>query len=59
MKICQTIHEVLAPIQSNMTVFVHGAAATPITILKALTLEAARLNNVELFTRWSIYSARP
>jgi 4-hydroxybutyrate CoA-transferase len=48
MKICQTIHEVLAPIQSNMTVFVHGAAATPTTILKALTLEAARLNNVEL-----------
>ena len=51
MKSCQTINEVLAPIQSNITIFVHGAVATPITILKALTLEAARLHNVELITR--------
>jgi 4-hydroxybutyrate CoA-transferase len=48
MKICQSINEVLEPIQSNMTVFVQGAAATPITFLKALTLEAPRLKNVEL-----------
>lgn len=48
MKTCTSISEFLSPIQSNMTVFVHGAAATPITLLKALTLEAARLKNVEL-----------
>ena len=28
-------------------------------ILKVLTLEAARLKDVELITSWSIYSARP
>jgi 4-hydroxybutyrate CoA-transferase len=48
MKICSSINEFFAPIKSNMTVFVHAQAATPITLLKALVLEAPRLKNVEL-----------
>ncbi len=41
-------HEAVKHIQSNHRVFVHGAAATPNTLLKALTEDAARLSNVEL-----------
>lgn len=48
MKKCSTFANFLSPIQSNMTVFVHGAAATPITLLQELTKEAYRLKNVEL-----------
>ena len=48
MKICQNTSEFFSAIQSNSTVFIHGQAATPVTLLKALTLEAPRLKNVEL-----------
>ncbi len=48
MKICQNTTEFFSVLQSNSTVFVHGQAATPITLLKALTQEAPRLKNVEL-----------
>ena len=62
MKTCTSISDFLSPVQSNMTVFVHGAAATPISLLKALTLEAPRLNNVEfihLHTEGEAPYARP
>lgn len=48
MKTCQSLNNFFSPIQSNMTVFIHGAAATPISLLESLMLEAPRLKNVEL-----------
>ncbi|MFZ4713753.1 MAG: acetyl-CoA hydrolase/transferase family protein [Bacteriovoracaceae bacterium] len=48
MKICQSFSETFAAIESNMTVFVHGAAATPIKLLQSLVLESPRLKNVEM-----------
>lgn len=41
-------HEALSLISSGHRVFVHGAAATPSVLLKALIEEAPRLSNVEL-----------
>lgn len=40
--------DVIRHIQSNHRVFVHGGAATPIALIKALALQADRLTNVEL-----------
>lgn len=48
MKICKSLNEVLSPIKSDMTVFVHAAAATPEYLLAGLIEEAPRLKNVEL-----------
>lgn len=45
---CNHPHEVLGLIQSHHRVFVHGAAATPTVLLKALVEEAPRLAGVEL-----------
>lgn len=45
---CRYPHEALSLIQSHQRVFIHGAAATPSVLLKALVEEAPRLENVEL-----------
>jgi len=45
---CVSPHEALRLIQSQHRVFVHGAAATPNVLLKALAEEAHRLTDVEL-----------
>jgi 4-hydroxybutyrate CoA-transferase len=47
MKLVNNYSELLKPIQSNMTVFIHGQAATPMTLINNLVLEAPRLKNVE------------
>jgi acyl-CoA hydrolase len=44
----QTATEALQHIQSNQRVFVHGSAATPVHLLKALLAERERLHHVEL-----------
>lgn len=43
-----TPDDAIAPIQSGMRVFVHGSAATPLTLLNALQNQYERLSNVEL-----------
>lgn len=48
MKICSTLKEALAPIESNQSIFVHAGAATPQFLLNGLVAEAPRLKNVEL-----------
>ncbi|MBS1972605.1 MAG: acetyl-CoA hydrolase/transferase family protein [Bdellovibrionales bacterium] len=45
---CRYPHEALSLIQSHHRVFIHGAAATPSVLLKALVEEAPRLEDVEL-----------
>ncbi|MEW6057628.1 MAG: acetyl-CoA hydrolase/transferase C-terminal domain-containing protein [Bdellovibrionota bacterium] len=49
MKKYQNAKDAIAAIQSNQRIFVHGAAATPSRLLKALVEDASRLRNVELF----------
>jgi acyl-CoA hydrolase len=44
----QSAREALQHIQSNQRVFVHGSAATPVHLLKALLAERERLHHVEL-----------
>jgi acyl-CoA hydrolase len=48
MKLCHSVSEVLAPVQSNQTVFVQAGAATSEFLLDGLVKEASRLKNVEL-----------
>lgn len=48
MKLCKTLTEVLAPLHSHSTVFIHGGAATPNALIQGLVNEAPRLKNVEL-----------
>lgn len=48
MKICKSIQEALATVESHQTVFVHAGAATPQVLLDGLLEEAYRLTNVEL-----------
>lgn len=43
-----TAAEAIACIKSNDSVFVHGASATPVTLLDALAANAAQLQNVTL-----------
>ncbi len=43
-----TLHEAISLIQSNSRVFVHGSAATPLALLRALANRASELRNVEL-----------
>lgn len=45
---CLSAKEALSLVQSHHRVFVHGAAATPTVLLKALIEEASRLRGVEL-----------
>lgn len=45
---CKTPKEALSLIASGHRIFVHGAAATPRTLLKALEEESSRLSDVEL-----------
>lgn len=45
---CKYPHEALSLISSRQRVFVHGAAATPSILLRALAEEAFRLEDVEL-----------
>ncbi|MEO7263608.1 MAG: acetyl-CoA hydrolase/transferase C-terminal domain-containing protein [Ferruginibacter sp.] len=42
--------EALSVIQSNQRVYIHGSAHTPTLLLKHLTLEAHRLQNVEIIS---------
>lgn len=48
MKLCSTLNEALAEVQSDQTIFVHAGAATPEFLIKGLIEEAPRLRNVEL-----------
>lgn len=43
-----TLKEAVALIQSDSRVFVHGSAATPLALLRALSERASELRNVEL-----------
>ncbi len=44
----QTAEEALSYIRSNMRVFVHGSAMTPLYMMRELAKQSYRLNNVEL-----------
>lgn len=48
MKLCSSFKEALSAIKSNSTIFVHGAAATPIEMLKVFSQEYADLKNIEM-----------
>lgn len=48
MKICPSFEEALKVIPSHSTVFVHGAAATPVEMLRVLTANSAHLRDVEM-----------
>ncbi len=48
MKIVKNFPELFSAIQSNMSVFIHGQAATPITLVNELMKESERLKNVEI-----------
>jgi acyl-CoA hydrolase len=48
MKSFKTAEEALELVQSGDRVFVHGSAATPQTLLQALTVHASRLRSVEI-----------
>lgn len=48
MKLCKSLTEVLSPLHSHSTVFIHGGAATPHALIKGLVAESPRLMNVEL-----------
>jgi acyl-CoA hydrolase len=43
-----TLHEAVSLIQSDSRVFIHGSAATPIALMRALAERAGELRNVEL-----------
>ncbi len=45
---CSSPHEAVACISSGQRVFVHGGAATPLTLLDALYERAGQIDNVEL-----------
>lgn len=47
-KVCQTAEEAVSVIKSGDTVFVHGAAATPITLVKALTAHGKKNNLTDI-----------
>lgn len=53
----QSAADVVAHIQSNQRVFVHGGASTPTVLLDALVEQAPRLSNVELIHLHTIHSA--
>lgn len=46
MKVVKSFPELFSAIQSNMSVFIHGQAATPITLINELMKESDRLKNV-------------
>lgn len=48
MKMCLSFSEALRAIRSNSTIFVHGAAATPIDMVKVLAEEFSDLENIEM-----------
>jgi 4-hydroxybutyrate CoA-transferase len=48
MKLYDNFHEALKHIQSNSSIFVHGAAATPIEMLQAFSEHARSLKNMEM-----------
>lgn len=48
MKICASFAEALKVIKSNSTVYVHGAAATPVKMLEELAQNSDHLRNVEM-----------
>ncbi len=43
-----TLHEAVSLIQSDSRVFIHGSAASPIALMRALAERAGELRNVEL-----------
>lgn len=48
MKLCPNFEEALKVISSNSTIFVHGAAATPVEMLRVLTENSEHLKNIEM-----------
>jgi len=48
MKICASFKEALSSIKSHSTIFVHGAAATPVEMLKTLSSEFPDLQDIEM-----------
>jgi acyl-CoA hydrolase len=48
MKICASFKEALSSIKSHSTIFVHGAAATPVEMLKTLSNEFPDLQDIEM-----------
>jgi 4-hydroxybutyrate CoA-transferase len=48
MKTCSSFKEALSSISSHSTIFVHGAAATPIEMLKTLANEFPDLKDIEM-----------
>ena len=48
MKLCSSFKEALKIIKSDSTIFVHGAAATPVQMLKELVENSEHLKNIEM-----------
>lgn len=48
LKVCGTFEEALKAIPSGSTVFVHGAAATPVEMLRVFTLNSEHLRDIEM-----------